>query len=1062
MTTSDLARWLADLKLDAYYEAFVQNHVDFDVLTDLTEADLEKILIPLGDRKRLMKAIDALREHSGNEPATKEGSLSSPGVVRDPAQEPPRRTQTGEVRHLTLVFVDLVDSTALSERLDLEEYRDAITSFQICCTEIIRKFHGFLAMYVGDGILAYFGYPSAAEDDVERAVTAGLEISRAVGRIEVGQGIGIEARVGIATGRVLISDLIGKRIEIRGAAMGGIPNLAARLQSIATPGTVVVSDATQRLLGNRFDCSNHGMHTLKGFSDPVSVWQVDRVRPALSRFDSRQRGPMSPFVGRDEEAALLSKRWRLAVSGEGQVVLLSGEAGIGKSRLSQSLCNYIKDDPHIHLHFQCSPYHTRSAFYPLIAELTHAAKFQDEDSNLTKLQKLEQLLGPVIEDIQETMPLFAELLSIAAEGRFSDSGRSPESAKDRTIRALLNRLFSLAERKPVIVVFEDLHWIDPSSEEFLDYLIERISSKRILLICTYRPEFEAPWVGRSGVLSFGVNRLTHRHALAMVEALSSEHPLPTDVARSIVAKAEGVPLFLEELTRTLVESEALRKREGRTTEDGRTNIPALPSTLKDLLMAKLDSLPEARDVVAACAAIGRVFAFKLLATVSDLPENELKKILGRLTEAKILVQRGRWPDTRYSFRHALIQEAAYDTMLSSRARALHARIARALESGFPDVVTSNPEIVAQHCSQGAMPREAREFWAAAGRLAIEHSANQEAIADLEAALRENEKLDDSEDRVRSEIALREMLCVPLEGRYWGSDDIERNLNRLRQLQMEHGDDYDLFFVLHGLCGTHLIGGNVDRALASASEMAAISEKLDDAALIVLSQHALGMSRFFLGDLGSAIGHYAAAIRLRHRASDEAIRKYYVADPKIVDLCMQAWAYVLNEEPANADRAIKYANRILAAGEHEFSKAYGFSILASVYQTRDNADTALDYASRALELSRRNNFRYWEAWSRIVRGWAMVASGDGGPGVDELKAGLDAYLQTGSKQIVSYAKTLLADAYLRTDRFINGLSVIEDIEATQDNSQIQFYRKVTDRVGADLRRASDPVDCDIRS
>jgi len=1062
VTMSDLARWLSGLRLDAYYESFVRNHIDFDVLTDLTETDLEKLLVPLGDRKRLMRAIDALRNRPGADPARGEAPSPSSDVARDTAHDSPIRSLGEEVRQLTLMFVDLVDSTALSETLDLEEYKDTITSYQICCTEVIREYHGFLALYLGDGVMAYFGYPSAAEDDAERAAMAGLEISRAVGRIEGRNGIALKARVGIATGKVLISAITGKRTQNRGAALGEIPNLAARLQAVAKPGTVVVSEATRRLLGNRFDCSPLGIHTLKGFSEPVSVWQVDRVHSTRSRFDSRQKGPMSPFIGREEEAALISKRWRMAVSGEGQVVLLSGEAGIGKSRLAQSLCNYIKDDPHSHLHFQCSPYHTRSAFYPLISELVLAAKFQDDDSNEIKLQKLERLLGQAVENVQETMPLFAGLLSIPVDDRYPDSGRTADAAKDKTILALLDRIFGLAGQRPVIVVFEDLHWIDPSSEEFLDLLIERISSSRVLLVCTYRPEYEAPWVGRAGVLSFGVNRLTRRNALAMVDALSSEHLLPTEIAHSIVAKAEGVPLFLEELTRTVVDSVALRDRSGHAAPAAGTNLPALPSTLKDLLMAKLDSLSGARDVVSACAAIGRTFTFKLLATVSGLSEGELKPILDRLTQAKILVQKGRWPDTRYSFRHALIQDAAYDTILASRARSLHARIAEVLETDFPDFATSSPEIIAQHYARGVMPRKAREFWTAAARLAIERSANQEAIAHIEAALRENERLDDSDDCARSEIALREMLCVPLEGRYWGSDDIERNLNRLRQLQSEHGDDYDLFAVLHGLCGTHLIGGNIDHALESASEMAAISEKLDDVALTVLSQHALGMSRFFLGDLERAIDHYTSAIRLRHRASDEAIRKYYVADPEIVDLCMQAWAYILNDEVAVADRVIRRAGKLLAASGHDFSQAYGFSILASVYQTRGLAGVALDHASRALELSRQNNFRYWEAWARIVRGWAMVASGDRAAGIDELKAGFDAYLQTGSRQIVSYAKTLLADAYLRTDRVVNGLSLIEDIEATQDSSPIQFYRKITDQVGADLRRASDPVGCDIRS
>ena len=604
------------------------------------------------------------------------------------------------------------------------------------------------------------------------------------------------------------------------------------------------------------------------------------------------------------------------------------------------------------------------------------------------------------------------------------------------------------------MVFEDIHWIDPSTEEILTSLVDRIETNRILLLCTFRPEHQSAWTGQASVSTIHLSRLDHRRSLELIERLRAGQDLAAKTTEAIINRTEGVPLFIEELTRTVLE--ANRENEAQS-DEGVTEsaVPlALPSTLNELLMAKLDSLSDTSDVIPVCAAIGRTFNFRLLAIVSGIAEDRLQAILERLVQAQILVQHRKGPEVAYSFRHALIQEAAYATMLRSRVKSLHANIAETLVREISDYATRNPEVVAHHYSRSAMPKQARDFWASAGNLAIERSAYIEAIAHLKAALEENAKLDDKLDRVTSEIALREQLVIPLEGRFWGSDDIAANFNRLHELQSEYGDDRDLFAVLDGLYGTHIIGGEPDLALDFASKMVEIAKSQNEDAFSLMSQHAMGMCHFAMGTFKEAIDHFALAIELRSQASEDIIGQLYLADLGVVDHCMQSWSYALSGQAALAQAAIERAQLITEATDQEFSRAYGFSVLASAHQAAGDEAACLDYASRALEISRGHKFRYWEAWAQIMYGWATTACGDHSQGIEDLKAGLKGYINTGSKQIVAYAKTLLADAYLRAGRINRGLSVIEAIESAQEQSSVRFHQEITAHIARDLRLATD--------
>ncbi len=1046
----DLRTWLASLHLDGHYETFVENKIDADVLLDLSERDLEKLHIPLGDRKRLMKAIQALSDERSElgQSGPRAGEPLGPGMT---LRSLPNFGPGKRLRHLTTVFVDLVGSTALSEQLDLEDYWKVITSYQLCCTECIQNYHGFVARYLGDGVLAYFGYPRAAEDDAERAVAAGLAVVQAVGTIENLRGVNLEARVGIATGNVLISDLANGVTDSRDTVLGDTPNLAARLQTVAKPGTVVISESTRILLGNQIKCSNIGSLSLKGFSEAMSVWEVREIQHSPSRFEARRKGRMTPLSGRHEELAMLVKRWRAVVNGEGRVALISGEAGIGKSRLVESLYEQIKAEPHIRHRYQCSPFHTGSALYPFITQIAHALENGRDEPHEDKLDRLEALLGRAVDDVSAVAPLFARLLSIPTNGRYRPLDQPAGSIREATKQALVDQYLGLAKQKPVVLVIEDIHWIDPTTEEFLGALIERITFERVLLVCTYRSGYESVWSGRAGVSSLHLSRLDHRQSLEMIRQLCNDQALSPGIMEAIADKAEGVPLFIEELTRTVLDSSGEKSAKGEESLDQDAAL-ALPSTLNELLMAKLDSLAGTGEVVTICAAIGRSFPQKLVARVSGLSDEELRAILERLMREQILTRRGQGPDPIYSFRHALIQEAAYSTMLKSRITALHARVAKNLVEGMPDYAARSPEVVAYHYNRAAMPKQARDFWASAADLAIERSAYLEAIAHLEAALDENAALEEERDRFAAEIALREKLIIPLEARFWGSDDIASNFNRLHELQAEYGSDKDLFAALDGLYGTHIIGGKPDLALDYALKMKRIAETQDDATFAMMSQHAIGMCYFGKGDFDAAIAHFSEAMGLRPRASVEIMSQYYLADVEIIDQCMQSWAYVLSGDGEAAETAIGRARALTEATDHEFSRAYGFSILASAHQGRGEAEICLDYASRALQLSQGRDFRYWEAWAQIMHGWATAATGSLEQGVEELTAGLDAYVGTGSGQIVLYAKTLLADAHLRAGRTMSGLTLIEEIEAAEQAGAVRFQRPIAERVARDLRAA----------
>jgi class 3 adenylate cyclase len=698
-----IAAWLGKLGLEQYAKLFSDNDIDVAVLPHLSDQDLKDLGVSLGHRRKIFAAINKgiaavqpLAEAEGPEEST--------------IQDAPER------RYVTVLFSDLVGSTPLSTRLDPEDLRDVIAVYQRCVEETIRRFNGFVAKFMGDGVLVYFGYPEAHEDDPEQAVRAGLEIVAAVRGLQTEP---LEARVGIATGLVVVGDLIGSGASQEQAIVGKTPNLAARLQGIASHNMVVIADSTRKLLGNLFEFEDLGGQVLKGIDGPERAWAVLRANTVDSRFDAFHPTGVTELIGRQEELELLLRRWSKAVTGEGQVVLLSGEPGIGKSRLTAALLERLSTEPHTRLRYFCSPQHTDSALYPIITQMERAAGFSHDDTAHAKLEKLDTLLSQSYTPPPDRA-LFAELLSLPNDGRYPQLDLAPQQRRQRTFEALTSQIVSLAEQRPVLMIFEDVHWIDPTSLEALGRGIDRIKSVGVLLIITHRAEFEPPWLGRPYVTALSLNRLGEYEIGAMIDRVAGNQALPGTIRQDIIERTDGIPLFVEEMTKAVLEAEGEQAIERVTAAIPVPSI-VVPPSLHASLMARLDRLGSAKDIAQIGAAIGREFSHAFLAAVARKSEADFQSSLDRLVNAGLLFRQGTPPDATYLFKHALVQDAAYGTLLREPRRALHARIADNLEDTFANIAENQPELLARHCTEAGLIEKAAGLWGRAGQRSFARS-----------------------------------------------------------------------------------------------------------------------------------------------------------------------------------------------------------------------------------------------------------------------------------------------------------------------------------------------------
>jgi class 3 adenylate cyclase/tetratricopeptide (TPR) repeat protein len=839
----DVSTWLRDLGLENYAQAFRANDIDAEVLPRLTAEDLIALgITSIGHRRKLLDAIAALQ--GGTAPAAAEPRA---GTMRSVA---------AERRQLTVLFCDLVGSTELAARLDPEDLCEIMSAYHRATAAVVERFGSHVARFLGDGALAYFGWPRAHEDDAERAVRAGLELVGAVARLQPHLEVRLQARVGIATGQVVVGDLVREGAARDEAVVGDTPNLAARLQARAEPGSVVISQATRRLVGGLFELTDLGPQPLKGFAEPLAVWQVSGASRAEDRFEAGHTAGLTPLVGRDEELALLLRRWQQAKDGEGQVVLLSGEPGIGKSRLVREMRERLAAKRHLRVTHQCSPYYQTSPLHPMIAQLERAAGFERDDPPEAKLYKLEALLAHGAEKLDEAVPLIAALLGIATRERYPALEMAPERQKQRTLEALLDQLEGLAAEQPVLAVHEDVHWIDPTTQELLGLAIERIPRLPILLLIIFRPEFTAPWSGQPHVSALSLTRLGRRDGALIVDGVVGEKSLPADVIAQIVARTDGVPLFVEELTKTVLESGLLTDAGDHYELTGPLPPLAIPATLHDSLMARLDRLAPIKEIAQLGAVIGHEFSHALLAAVADRPEDQLRSGLDLLVASELVFRRS---DAIYTFKHTMVQDVAYQSLLKSRREQLHGRIARVLEERFSETAATEPELLARHYTAAGLHDPAVDYWHRAGQRASERSADLEAIEHLTQGVDLARKLRDPVQSAQQELKLLVALGEPLvAAKGHGAPETAATYNRALELCRQVGETPHLFPTMWGLWHFHLSQGACQTARDLGDELLTLAEQRGDPMLLVAAHQALGRSLYHLGDFAAALFHLEQA------------------------------------------------------------------------------------------------------------------------------------------------------------------------------------------------------------
>lgn len=958
--TSAFGTWLEQFDLGQHADLLQEAEVDFDVLRDLDENDLRELGLPLGARKKLLRARDAICSIGAEMGRTTKAPTSSkPEEAKPPS---PSATPIGlgatqaERRQLTVMFVDLVGSTAMASRFDPEEMRSILTIYQNVVAGVITRFEGYVAKYMGDGVLAYFGWPQAHEDEVDRAVRAALEITEAVSLQSDPEGRTQSCRIGIATGLVVVGDLVGEGAAQEQAVVGATPNLAARLQALAEPNGVVLAESTRRLLGEDFSVTCLGPKQLKGIPEPVEAFAVVGVSAASSRFDARG-GNLLPMVGRDQELALLLERWEQAKANEGQAVLLVGEAGIGKSRITRALLDALKDEPHHRIRYQCSPYHADSAFWPVIRQIVSAARFSEDDGEEQKLDKLEALLLQAND--RSAAPLVANLLGLDGIKRYGVLDLEPHAQRARTLEALNTQLIRLAEKKPTLLVVEDTHWIDPTTLELVGQALDRIADHPVLMLLTSRPENQPELAGHPHVTRLSLNRLSRSGIEAIVNRLSGE-TLNTATIDTIIARTDGVPLYVEELTKAIVE----------------TGDTAIPASLHDSLMARLDRIPEVKEIAQTAACIGRDFDQRLLESVADKLEVELAAGLDRLVAAELIFKRGTPPEALYTFKHALVRDAAYGSILRGKRKLLHERIATTLLEDFNDIVVQSPETLAHHFHAAGRNVDASKAWLSAGKRAAAISAESEAFNHLERgleALSSQENIDGVRELELNLLLEACPLTIPLFGHMSERANAlhQRALLIAKQLKNNHAlvDAYN---------GLGRIYENIPdfRAMKDVVDQLTENNNRDHDIVCDIASCRLAMQHsFWTGDLKKADTQSKIVINTVPREKEHALSLKLGLAPSSFAFVYRAMINWVAGRPdlarTLADAAIARSNEL----SHASSRIHSYGVSSIVSYWRRDVDRTHDLAKRTLTLSENHGFSNWRQLSRALMTWVDGQSGN---------------------------------------------------------------------------------------
>ncbi len=1012
-----IERWLETVGLSKYLALFSEHLIDLDVLSSLTDGDLKELEVPLGDRKRFLKAIAALGEAA---PAGADAStLQRAGAEDDDDSE----GTSAERRQLTVVFCDIVGSTDLAGRLDPEALAAVMQTYQGCCEEVVSHWEGHLAEFLGDGAVVYFGWPTAHEDDAERAVHAALELTSKVARL-IAADAPLSARAGVATGLVVVGEIKNRLFARREGAVGSTVNLAARVQALAPPGAVAIAPQTRQLIGDRFELNPLGQQTLKGIPTPVEVWLVDSVRSGKSRFEARGGTRSSALIGREHEADRLLGAWRACIAGSGKAALVSGEPGIGKSRLLQFLCEETSSVPRVHIALQCSPYHLNTALLPFIDWLRQCTGVALQTDSALWVDCIDAHFRDLQFAPDDAVPLVCALLGAPLGGRFSAPQLSPQLQLDRTIRLIIDVIQRSSSGGPVLMVVEDLQWADPTTRKLLSRLIDELPTMRVFLVMTARPEFD-PTFGGGAVQRVVLNRLPPESMQAMVEQLTGHKLLPQAVLASVLGAAGGVPLFVEELVRSMLESSALRDLGDRFELTSASPNLAVPATLHDLLVSRLDRLPSGKVVARVAATLGRSFSIDLLRHVIPSRADQLQHDLRQLCEAGILeVLPGSGELDHYGFRHALLREAAYRSQLNSRRQHVHRAVANALEQHYPRVVQSEPEVLAHHYAEGDRPDVAAEFLLLAGRKALQSGATREAVTHLSTGLGLVHDLPHSLRRDRLEMRLQATLGTAyMQARGWAAPEVEKAYFAAAALSNGAETAAEEIWILWGTWVYYQVRGRIDEALAASERIHTRAHR--DASvesLIIADMIGLQVS-MYAGRFSAALQHCEAFERGYDAQRHRRLTDQYSIDLGIVRDVHESIVRWILGQPVQAVALARRAQLLAAELRHPYSNAWCCTwggVVALLAEDTPHLSASLE---TGMAIAEANGYAYVAAMGRTISGWLIGQRADPAAGAVTMADGLAQFRATGAEIVSPFFETLQAELLLRQGLYAQALALL---------------------------------------
>jgi class 3 adenylate cyclase/predicted ATPase len=1041
--------WLASLGLSEYTDAFIENRIDLPILPDLTDQDLKDLGVLLGDRRRILRAIAEL-------------AVTTPATPQFAGMPESKPREEAERRQVTVMFADLVGSTALSVSMDPEDLQEVISAYQQCVAKTVRHFGGYVARYLGDGVKVYFGYPEAHEDDAERAVRAGLELTAAVADLK--PRALHQVRVGIATGLVVVGHLIPAGESEERGIVGETPNLASRLQGIAEPNMVVIAEGTRRLLGDLFKLQDLGRRDLKGIHGPVRTWAVLRANSVASRFEALHVTGLSALIGREEESALLLRRWERATKGEGQVVLLSGEPGIGKSRLTAAFMERLAGEPHTRLRYFCSPQHTDSPLYPIIGQMERAARLAHNDTVQVKLDKLDALLKQTSTSAQHAA-LIVDTLSLPNEGRYPALELTPQQRRESTLDALILQMDALTRSRPVLIVFEDAHWADPTTLEVFSRAVSDIASRRILLIVTFRPEFEPPWIGRAHVTALTIGRLTQSEVDGIIDQVIGSNPLPPSIRQDIIERSDGTPLFVEEMTKAVLEAGGQGAAE-HIVAAVPPRAAAVPATLHASLMARLDRLGPAKELAQIGAAIGREFPHPLLAGVARKPEADLQTALDRLLRAGLLYRQGVPPHATYLFKHALIRDVAYSTLLREPRRALHARIAETLQSQRAEIAENQPELLARHWAEAGQIEKAAALWGKAGQRSAQRSALVEAAEQLRRALDLIATLPGTPALRQEEIKLQVALITPLlHVRGYAAPEtraaVEKGRLLIEQAEAlgEHPEDPLLLLnVLYGLWAGSIVGftGDVMRDLAV--QFRALADKQRATGPLAIGHRLMGLSLLHTGDIAGGRAHLDRAITLYDPAEHRPLAARFGQDVGATSLSWKSMASWLLGHPQAALAETEHALKGAREAGHSATLIYvlNFSIWPHIHCGSYAAANALADEFVTL-MDDQTGSLFWGAWGMMQRGCILALTGKALEAVQTITSGITALRSAGTTLWMPLYLSHLTRAHAEIGQFDHAGRCIGEAMTAMETTKETWYEAEVTRIAGEVALLSPELD-----